>query len=138
MSTCLKKKTVLSAITVVLGVVAGLRIWTAVGKPAVAAAETRTLMDIETGKLIHVRVTEGFGPFPMVHPRTGERTLYPTEVCYANDCAAKGGTCVILNTYLDKQGPTRCPACGAKVRFHNPGPGQSARSEPEQSEAGGW
>lgn len=130
MSKHLNRKNILAAVTVVLLALAAVRIWAAASHPAVAAADTRTLMDAETGRLATVNVTDGFGPFPMVNPRTGERTLYPTEICYANGCAAKGGTHVILNSYLGKEGPTYCPACGGEVRFHNPGPGASS--------TGGW
>ncbi len=106
------------------------RVWHAVSNPVATAANTRTLMDAETGELIAVDVAEGFGPFPAVNPHTGRRTLYPTEVCYADGCAARGGTHVILNQYLGKEGPTYCPRCGAEVRFHNPGP--------DQAGSGGW
>ncbi len=105
-------------------------VWSATSDPVAAAANTRTLMDAETGKLVTVRVADGFGPFPAVNPKTDRGTLYPTEVCYSATCAARGGTHVILNTYLGTDGPTRCPVCAAEVRFHNPGPGQAA--------TGGW
>ena len=100
--------------------------WRDAGNHAAAVANTRTLMDAETGDLVEVHVEEGFGPFPALNHKTGRRTLYPTEVCYSKTCAARGGTHVILNSYLGKDGPTLCPVCGAEVRFHNPGPSQTA------------
>jgi hypothetical protein len=119
----INKRTVLVVIAIAAFGLAAYRLSRATPRP-VAAANTRMLMDAETGQLVAVNVADGFGPFPAVHTRTGRRTLYPTEVCYADGCAAKGGTHVILNRYLGRDGPTHCPACGAEVRFHNPGPGQ--------------
>jgi len=126
----LNKKAVLAVVVAVLVVAGAYRLWSATGNPAAVAANTRTLMDSETRELVQVHVDEQLGAFPLVNPKTGRRTLYPTEVCYASTCAAQGGTHVILNVYLGKEGPTYCPACGAVVRFHNPGPGQAA--------TGGW
>jgi hypothetical protein len=118
----INKRSALAVVAVGLVALLAHRIWHAASNPAAAAANTRILMDAETGELIAVDVADGFGPFPAVNPDTGRRTLYPTEVCYANDCAARGGTRVILNRYLGKERPTYCPNCGAEVRFHNPGP----------------
>ena len=98
------------------------------GDSTAEAANTRTLMDVETGELFEVEVDENFGPFPMVNPKSGEKTLYATEVCYARTCLEKGGTHVIMNKLLGKEGPTYCPQCGALVRFHNPGPSTATSS----------
>ena len=120
----LNKKAVLVVVAAGLAALAICIVWRAKSDPVAAAANTRTLMDAETQEMVEVRVDEDLGPFPIVNPKTGRRTLYPTEVSCANACAAQGGTHVILNQYLGKEGPTYCPACGAEVRFHNPGPGQ--------------
>ena len=85
-------------------------------------ADTRTMMDVDTSELVEIPVDKIIGPYPLVNPKTGKKTLYPTEVCYARECGAKGGTHVILNRYLGKKGPTYCPVCGSLVRLHNPGP----------------
>jgi hypothetical protein len=70
---------------------------------------------------------------PYVHVDTGETRFfkvgqrapdgfYPAEYCFQNTCGPDGGTAVILNAYLDKEGPTYCPKCGAEVVAHNPRP----------------
>ena len=88
----------------------------------IADANSRTLMDSETGELFVFSLEDLTEPFPLENPKTGTRTLYPTEVCYARECAKKpNGTHVILNVHFGKEGPTYCPECGALVRFHNPG-----------------
>ena len=86
------------------------------------AFNTWTFMDAETGALFQFHATD-LGPFPMTNPHTGKRTLYPTEVClWGEDCRNSGGTRVIMNELLGKEGPTYCPVCGHLVRFHNPLP----------------
>jgi hypothetical protein len=70
-------------------------------------------------------------PYPHENPRTGKNTLYPTEVCYKNECAQRGGTRVILNPWLGVKEPTRCPVCSAGVRAHNPGPERPAEEQEE-------
>lgn len=68
-----------------------------------------------------------------VHVDTGETRFYPVgekppegfhpaEYCFQNTCGPDGGTAVILNAYLGKEGPTYCPKCGAEVVAHNPRP----------------
>ena len=75
-------------------------------------------------------VVRGFGEDPVVKSaNTGRMTLYPTEVCWRGECGQRGGTHVILNTWLDVEGPTRCPVCGSTVRVHNPGPRQPPEEE---------
>lgn len=84
--------------------------------------DTRTLMDSKTGELFEVP-TKDVKPYPMVNPKTGEDTLYRTEICYwGEECRKRGGTRVILNGSLGKKGPTYCPVCGHVVRAHNPRP----------------
>lgn len=90
-----------------------------------SAYKYRTLQDINSGENYRVKLTtEDYGPYPHENPDTGEQTLYPTEVCYRNDCAEKGGTRVILNVWREDQKgeQTVCPACGYQVRIHNPRP----------------
>ncbi len=115
------KKVAFGVIALALVVIAARGIWGTFGEAAVPA-DTRTLMDVETGKLYEMPVTADWGPYPHVNPDTGKKTLYATEVCYANECGKHGGTHVIMNELLGKEGPTYCPKCGALVRFHNPGP----------------
>jgi hypothetical protein len=94
-------------------------------------ANTRTLMDSETGELFKVELTENFGAFPHKNPKTGTDTLYPIEICYARECANKpDGTPVILNAYLGKKEPTFCPNCGALVRVFNPGRRRDTSDDP--------
>lgn len=87
-----------------------------------ARADYRTLMDRETGELFELP-TADLKPYPMPHPKTGQNTLYRTEICYwGEECRKRGGTRVIMNQLLGKEGPTYCPVCGHVVRFHNPRP----------------
>jgi len=115
------KKALMGIVALVLLVFAVRAVWNTVGEPDVPA-NTRTMMDVNTGELFEMPVTEDWGPYPHKNPKTGEMTLYPTEVCYANECLEAGGTHVIMNTLLGKEEPTFCPRCGALVQFHNPGP----------------
>jgi len=86
------------------------------------------VMDPETGHLRWQRV--GTGEFPYRNPKTGERSMYPVEYCFENQCGPDGGTPVVLNDYLDKEGPTICPTCGAEVVAHNPRPKGYERAIP--------
>ena len=118
------KRTLVGIVALVLVVLAARSLWNAVREPKVPA-DSRTLMDLETGDLFEVSVDALAEGYPYTNPKTGEKTLYPTEVCYANECGNIGGTHVILNELLGKKGPTFCPRCGALVRPHNPRPSQS-------------
>ncbi|MBL8876596.1 MAG: hypothetical protein JNM86_12445 [Phycisphaerae bacterium] len=62
--------------------------------------------------------------YPAVNPKTGNRTIFPAEACYwTKDGKAKlDPNYVILNTWLGKKGPTRCPECGKTVVRGNPMP----------------
>jgi hypothetical protein len=115
------KSTAVALIAVALVGVAIWIGWRATADPVAEAAARRTLMDAETGELVEIRVDERFSGFPVVNPGTGRSTLYPTETCRSEVCAARGGTPVILNSYLGKEGPTHCPVCRAEARFHNGG-----------------
>lgn len=120
------------------GVVTVLVVWAVVvvcrwwGHGGVArAANTRTLMDAETGVLVQVEIQPDWGPFPHVNPQTGQRTLYPVEWCFNGECGKAGGTPVILNALRGKPNePTVCPRCGARVRMHNPRTGEAASASP--------
>jgi len=70
--------------------------------------------------------------FRMMSPETGElrwvewrpnkptpEGFHPVEYCFENACGPAGGTPVILNSYLDIEGQTYCPVCGAEVYGHN-------------------
>lgn len=78
--------------------------------------------DSETGEVNdHFPLpTDGQG-YPAVNPKTGKRTFYPSESCYwTKDGKAKlQPTYVILNSWLKKPGPTRCPDCGRTVTKSN-------------------
>ena len=123
----LKRNILIGVIVVALGV-AGYFTWTTFFGPSdvTATANTFTLMDAETGKLHQVELTPDLQPYPHVNPKTGRATLYPTEVCWRGECLKKGGTHVILNSWVGKDEPTTCPVCGSGVRPHNPGPEKDA------------
>lgn len=92
--------------------------WANVSSPS-TPPDTRVFIDQQTGERFNIKLTEDLKPFPLTNPRTGEPTLWPAEFCMSSTCAPKGGTPVILNTYLGKSEPTHCPVCGAEVRLHN-------------------
>ncbi len=79
------------------------------------SVNTHVFMDKDSGELFNVEIKPGEKFFPAENPKTGEMTLFPTEICFKNECGSAGGTRVILNTILDKPGPTYCPKCGALV-----------------------
>jgi len=84
----------------------------------------RVLKDAETGELFEFEFgfTLDTPPYPHENPKTHKKTLYPTEICYWDQCGKKGGTRVILNGWLGKGGTTNCPVCGHIVQVHNPAP----------------
>ncbi len=83
----------------------------------IASANTRILMCSETGELFTFDLDDIEGTYPMVNPKTGKKTLFPTVVCYARECGKKpGGTRLIMNRFLGKEGPTYCPNCGVLVK----------------------
>lgn len=122
------KKAILAVVAIVLVSYAACSIW-GTFEDDIGDANTRTLKDAETGELVKVPVNEEYGPFPMLNKKTGKKSLYPTEICFANQCEKAGGTYVILNEMMDKEGPTYCPKCGTLVRLRNPGPRDSAEGE---------
>jgi len=88
------------------------------------------VMDAETGDLRWKRVSPG-ADFPYINPKTGQRSMYPVEYCFHNQCGPEGGTPVILNSHLGKEGPTQCPRCGEKVVAHNPRPPEYEGVKPD-------
>ncbi|MCK4658388.1 MAG: hypothetical protein KAV82_02605 [Phycisphaerae bacterium] len=121
MSDAQKKITATVLVVVALVVLVGM-VWRNFGSEEVRA-DVRYLMDANTGKVYPIPTEDLKLPWPMANPSTGEKTLYPTEVCYwGEECKKHGGTRVIMNKYLGKEGPTKCPICGHVVRLHNPRP----------------
>ena len=122
MDESLKRKIMIGAV-ILLVAVCGYYAWSSVGNdPVVRSANARVLMCAETGELFSIELTPDLPPYPHENPKTQRKTVYPTEVCYWNECGSKGGTRVILNSWLDKEGPTYCPVCGHVVRPHNRAP----------------
>ncbi|MCB9851379.1 MAG: hypothetical protein H6817_11820, partial [Phycisphaerales bacterium] len=110
------KKTIMGVVAVGLGILAIYSISGFFGEDeAIKTANTRTLMDINTGDLFDFEVSPDWGPYPHKNPKTGTETLYPIEWCYNRECGSKGGTAVILNGWLGKKEPTYCPVCGSLV-----------------------
>ncbi len=92
----------------------------AVGGDSVVWPEVR-IMDPETGDLRWIKAKPGeFMPF--LNPKTGERSMYPAEYCFYNECGPAGGTPVVLNIVRGIEGETDCPRCGEGVVSHNPRP----------------
>ena len=125
----LKRKLIVGFAVVAIGVCLYLVVRSFGRDEVVKSANAVTLMCSETGKLFDVELTPDLAPYPHENPKTGRMTLYPTEVCWRGECAKRGGTRVILNTWLDIEGPTRCPVCNSIVRAHNPGPEKPPEEE---------
>ncbi|GMV24844.1 MAG: hypothetical protein AMXMBFR58_08750 [Phycisphaerae bacterium] len=88
------------------------------------ASRRASVVDAKTGKVYErYRMEEGEA-YPWENPDTGERTLYPAELCYwTKDGKAKAEpTYVLLNELVGKPGKTICPDCGRVVVGHNPLP----------------
>ena len=118
MSPGLKKRLIIAA-SILIGIYFAYSVYSNVAGEGVPA-NTRQVMDAETGKLFSEEMRPGLGPYPHVNPKTGKKTLYPIEWCYNGPCGKKGGTPVILDPWLERAEPTYCPECGHVVRFHNP------------------
>ncbi len=118
-----QRKGIVIAGSIVVGIVLVISVYRTLGGDNIPA-NTRRLMCAETGELFPCELTPDMPKFPHENPKTGRRTLYPVEVCYNGPCLERGGTPVILNTWLKKPEPTYCPVCGHIVRSHNPGPPQ--------------
>jgi len=122
MSESLKRNVMLVVAVLAVGA-CGYYIWAAFGSDeSVQAANKRVLKDAETGELFEFDITPDTPPYPHENPKTHKKTLYPTELCYWDQCGKKGGTRVTLNAWLGKPEPTHCPVCGHVVRVHNPAP----------------
>lgn len=80
------------------------------------------IADPETGDKAYIKVDRETPAPPYKNKKTGKMSMYPAEMCYWNECGERGGTPVVLNEYLDKKGPTKCPVCGHRVVLHNPRP----------------
>lgn len=111
-----------------LGVIAflfiGYKTFTGFRSPTAELSRTRVMIDAATGDIItRFRLEDGMSmPYP--HPRTGERTVWPAEACFwtADGKAKLEPTYVLLNEFVGKPGPTKCPDCGRDVVRHNPMP----------------
>ncbi|MEL7473565.1 MAG: DUF1206 domain-containing protein [Planctomycetota bacterium] len=104
----------------------GFAIWSLVGQGNSIAADTRKrdLIDSVTREVfVDHRIKEGQN-WPYEHPSTGERTLYPAELCFwtRDGKATLEPTHVLLNGYIGEDEPTLCPDCGRRVVPHNPTP----------------
>jgi hypothetical protein len=118
------KKILLGTAVLILGVYAVYAVSGFFGEDEyISNANTRTLMDMETGELFKFELTLDWNMnYPHKNPKTGTDTLYPIEWCFNRECA-KEGTPVILNVWRAKPDePTYCPKCGSLVRFQNPRP----------------
>lgn len=84
----------------------------------------RTLIDSESGKIFEDFKIGMNDRVPAKNPETGRYTLYSAEACYWTKVggAKLKPTWVLLNDYIKKPGPTKCPDCGRTVVPHNPMP----------------
>ncbi len=87
------------------------------------ALSGRRVLDIETNHRFTIEIGPDFAGWPVKSPKSGKMTGYPAEVCYWNECGRnKGGTWVVRNETMGKEGPTHCSECGHVVVGHNPPP----------------
>lgn len=117
------KRNLMIGVTVMAVGVCGYYVWNTFGEDeTLRSANRRVIKCSETGQEFKIKITRDLKPYPHENPKTGTKTLYPTEVCYWDECGKQRGTRVILNVWLGKEGPTKCPVCEHTVRPHNPKP----------------
>jgi hypothetical protein len=115
---------------------AGWAVWSSVApSDAAAAANDPWFVDAETGKAFHMQLKVGMS-IPVKSPFMGHMTGYPAELCYwtKDGHVKKDPTPVLLNSEIDKPGPTFCPDCGRLVVRHNPIPMPGKAPPPTQAE----
>jgi hypothetical protein len=111
------------AVAILIVVFAAYGVWSAVGKDEVADRTNKvSYICSVTEKVYQIELKPDMPGDPQENPDTGERTLWPAEMCYWNECRDRGGTPVLMNTYRGDEEPTHCPVCGRIVRFRNPVP----------------
>ena len=101
------------------------------------AANTRTMIDVESGELFVDLPLPSGAEIPFTNPKTGEATLYPAEPCHwtADGEYKIEPTWVLLNQYKNDSSVTICPDCGKSVYPHNPLPPQEIMLRTLQREA---
>ena len=103
--------------------------------PALAISNTRLYICSETLEVFENRVREG-ETIPVQSPHSGKATGYPVEKCFwtAEGKAKAEPTYVLMNEYVEKEGPTICPDCGRRVNFYNRRPPAELMREAESAE----
>ena len=101
---------------------------------AESLAASRIFIDSTTLKPFKVTIEPGL-QVPIKAP-SGGMTGYPAELCWwtRDGQIRKGPYAVLLNSTVDKPGPTFCPDCGRLVVGHNPAPVPGSRPPPTQAE----
>jgi len=91
---------------------------------------------MDTGEVFENYAVEEGSTQPWKNPKTGKNTLYTVEACFwTKDGKAKlEPTFVLLNEYIGKPGPTKCPDCGRTVVPHNPIPPAELMAEAAKRE----
>jgi len=103
-------KTVAGIVVLLIVIFAGVRVMGVVRSSAPQRAGV-AYVHVDTGETRFIPVG-----------RPAPEGFHPAEYCFRNTCGPDGGTAVILNSYLGKEGQTYCPKCGAEVVAHNPRP----------------
>ncbi len=111
-------------------VVLACAIWAGVLRSTTQRIAGVKVLDMESGVQAVVDLDRSFDGWPIALAGSARRSGYPAEVCMWNDCAARGGTWVVLNEVVGRSGPTRCPRCGQRVVAHNPRPGVESDEQP--------
>lgn len=99
------------------------------------SSRSRTFVCGETGQPFTYEI-DLEDTIPVVSPHTGRRTGFPAEMCFwtADGSVKETPTPVVLNTWLEKSGPTFCPDCGRRVIANNPYPEDGAKPPPTEAE----
>jgi hypothetical protein len=106
-----------------------------ISPPVRALMTQRVFICSATGKTFTHELAVGES-IPVYSPYSGQNTGYPAEYCYwnADGTTKTTPTPVLLNSYLNKPGPTFCPDCGRLVVFHNPSPTPGMTPPPTREE----
>jgi hypothetical protein len=98
-------------------------------------AANATFVCAESGKPYTHQIQRGES-IPMMSPFSGKKTGYPAELCNwtADGKPKEQFTPVLLNSYVNKPGPTFCPDCGRLVVPQNAPASPDRRPPPTRQE----
>jgi hypothetical protein len=109
--------------------------WSFGPSSAAQLANEKMFVCSKTGKAFSVTLKAGM-KIPVYSPYSGQDTGYPAEECYwtAEGTTKSKPDYVLLNSKVQKPGPTFCPVCGRLVVARNPRPRPGDKPPPTQAE----